>query len=144
MKHDKLIAEASVLINAPVDRVWRALTTPEMIRKYLMGTEVTCEWKPGSPITFEGEYQGRKYKDKGEIKKIEPPRTLQMTYWSSMGGKVDKPENYNLVTYDLAPVEGMAKLTVTQDNVATENEKEHAAGNWKMVLAKLRTVMEQE
>src|SRR5690242_15341077 len=93
-----LVAETSVSIKATPQQVWKAITTPSSIEKYLMGTHVTSEWKEGSPITYEGEYNGRKYHDKGTIRKFEPGKVFQSTYWSSIGGKEDKPENYNLVT----------------------------------------------
>ncbi len=51
------------------------------------------ELKEGSPINYEGEYDGKKYHDKGIIKKNEPGKLLQSTYWSSMAGKEDIPEN---------------------------------------------------
>lgn len=57
-----------------------------------MGTKVSTGWKEGSPITYKGNYNGKDYQDKGIIKKIEPEKIFQSTYWSSMGGKEDKPE----------------------------------------------------
>jgi len=139
-----LNAKASVSIKAAPAKVWKALTTPALIKKYLMDTNVTTDWKEGSPIKYEGEYQGKKYSDKGIIKKVEPEKTLQSTYWSSMGGKEDKPENYNLVTYKLSQNDGKTVVTLTQDNVLSEKEKEHVTGNWKSVLKKLKEVVENE
>ena len=139
-----LNAKASVSIKATPAQVWKALTTPALIKKYLMDTNVTTDWKEGSPIKYEGEYQGKKYSDKGIIKKVEPEKILQNTYWSSMGGKEDKPENYNLVTYKLSQNDGKTVVTLTQDNVLSEKEKEHVTGNWRSVLKKLKEVVENE
>ena len=50
---DTLTAETSITIEAPVENVWEALTTPALIKKYLMGTKVTSDWKEGSPKPFE-------------------------------------------------------------------------------------------
>jgi uncharacterized protein YndB with AHSA1/START domain len=141
---DKLVAETSITIDAPSSAVWKAITTPSSIKKYLMGTNVTSDWKEGSPISYEGEYNGKKYHDKGVIKKIEPGKILQSTYWSSAGGKEDKPENYNLVTYMLSSKDGKTEVTLTQDNVLSEKEKEHVTGNWKVVLKKLKEVVETQ
>jgi uncharacterized protein YndB with AHSA1/START domain len=137
-----LIAEASVSIDAGPTEVWNALTTPALIQQYLMGTKVTTNWKEGSPITYEGNYGGKAYKDKGTIKKISPGKVLQTTYWSSAGGKEDKPENYNLVTYTLARKDDKTLVTLTQDNVTSEKEKEHVTKNWTSVLEKLKSVVE--
>ncbi len=139
-----LKAQVSEKIDAAPAKVWKAITTPATIKKYLMGTKVSTDWKEGSPITYEGNYNGKDYQDKGIIKKIEPEKILQSTYWSSMGGKEDKPENYNLVTYELLEKSGETVVTITQDNVQSEKEKEHVTGNWKSVLKKLKEVVEKK
>jgi uncharacterized protein YndB with AHSA1/START domain len=142
--NNQLIAETSVSINASKSKVWKAITTPKLIKKYLMGTNVTSDWKEGSAITYQGEYNGKTYHDKGVIKKFESEKLFQSTYWSSMGGKEDKPENYNLVTYKLSDDGGKTMVTLTQDNVQSEKEKEHVTQNWNMVLKKLKEVVESE
>ena len=139
---ETLHTKVSVSINAAPSKVWKAITTPASIKKYLMGADVSTDWKEGSPINYTGEYNGKKYHDKGVIKKIEPEKIFQSTYWSSMGGKEDKPENYNLVTYNLSEKDGKTVLTLTQDNVGSEKEKEHVTGNWKAVLKKLKEIVE--
>ena len=141
---NNLIAETSVSVDAPPAQVWKVLTTPKLIRKYLMGTDVTSDWKEGSPINYDGKYESKKYHDKGIIKKIEPEKILQSTYLSSMSGKADKPENYNLVTYKITKRDDKTVITLTQDNNATEKEKEHSTENWKAVLKKLKEVVESE
>lgn len=137
-----ITARTQVTIDAPAAKVWKAITTPGSIKQYLMGTTVKTDWKEGSDISYEGEYNGKPYKDKGVIQKIEQNKVFQSTYWSSMGGKEDKPENYNLVTYKLTEKDGRTVVVLTQDNVNSEKEKKHAAGNWKMVLKKLKEVVE--
>jgi len=140
----KFVAETSITIEATVAEVWKAITTPSLVKKYLMGTNVTTDWKSGSAISYEGEYDGKKYHDKGIIKKIEQEKVFQSTFWSSAGGKADKPENYNLVTYTLNGASEKTIVTLTQDNVGSEEEKEHVTGNWKAVLRKLKEVVEKQ
>jgi|SRR6478672_7801233 len=139
-----LNTKTSITINATPAQVWKALTTPSLVKKYLMGTTVTSDWKEGSAIVYDGEWEGKKYHDKGIIKKIEPGKIFQSTYWSSMSGKEDQPENYKLVTYRLSKNEGKTRVTLTQDNNATVKEKDHSTQNWKMVLKKLKEVVENE
>ena len=141
---DALIAETSISVDASPAQVWKALTTPRLLKKYLMGTDVSSDWKEGSTITYSGEYEGKKYHDKGIIKKIETEKVLQSTYWSSMSGKIDKPENYNLVTYKLTKKDDKTLVSLSQDNISTEKEKEHSIENWKLVLIKLKEVVESE
>jgi len=139
---NSLIAEASISIDAPAAAVWKAITDPELIARYLYGTKVKSDWKEGGEITYEGEHNGTKYHDKGVIKKLETNKVFASTYWSSMGGKEDKPENYNLVTYTLTESDGKTEVMLTQDNVADEKEKEHAAANWSAVLTELKKIAE--
>jgi uncharacterized protein YndB with AHSA1/START domain len=139
---DKLIAETSITIDATPANVWKAITTPALIKQYLFGTEVSSDFKPGSPINYKGEYNGKEYHDKGTIIKFEPEKSFESTYWSSMGGKEDKPENYNLITYKLSGQEGKTVITLTQDNVLSEKEKQHVTENWNMVLNGLKKVAE--
>ncbi len=139
----KLISKSSTVINAPVNKVWDALTNPELIKEYLFGTKTTTDWKKGSPITYEGEWQGKAYKDKGVIVDIIPEKLLHTTYWSSMGGKEDKPENYNNVIYEVKPENDSTLVTISQDNIADEAQLEHMNQNWGMVLGSMKKLLEK-
>jgi uncharacterized protein YndB with AHSA1/START domain len=135
-------ATASIEIHADIEHVWAALVDPEMISKYLFGTKTTTSWEPGTPITFSGEWEGKKYEDKGVIKAFDEYRRLQYTYWSSMSGIEDRPENYYLVTFDLAVKNGATILTVTQDNVKDEATRAHSESNWLQVLGTIKQLLE--
>jgi uncharacterized protein YndB with AHSA1/START domain len=138
------IAQSSALIDASPSKVWDALINPEMIKRYLYGTEALSDWKQGSPITYKGIWEGKPYEDKGIIKKIEPEKLLQSTYWSSMSGTEDRPENYVLVTYELTGEGDKTRLTITQDNCKTEQSRQHSQDNWNMVLATLKQLLETD
>ncbi len=138
------VAKSTIRIQASTAVVWDALTNPQLIKQYLFGTQVESNWKEGSSIVYRGEWQGKTYEDKGTILKIEPEKLFSSTYWSSMSGKEDKPENYNTVTYTLASENGDTVLTVTQDNVVTEQERDHSQKNWDTVLAKIKELTEKK
>ena len=95
------IATVEADIDASGDRVWNALTDPEQIKQYMFGSTVSTDWKPGSPIVWKGEYEGKPYEDKGEIVKVERPRRLELTHFSSASGLADRPENYHTLVYEL-------------------------------------------
>ena len=141
---NKLIAKATISIHAPASKVWDALTRPEIIKQYFFGTEAISDWKVGSPLHFKGVWQGKEYLDKGTILKSEREKVLQYTYLSSMSGLKDVPENYNTVTYQLVSENGDTLLTVTQDNVATEESKKHSEQNWLSVLNALKKLLEEK
>jgi uncharacterized protein YndB with AHSA1/START domain len=138
-----LIANRSITINAPVTIVWAALISPEMIKKYLFGTDVVSDWKVGSPIIFKGEWQGKTYKDKGVILRLEPERLIQYSHWSNLSGLPDTPENYHIVTFELSGQGSRTLLSLSQDNNPDEESREHSRKNWEMVLATLKSLLEQ-
>jgi uncharacterized protein YndB with AHSA1/START domain len=139
-----LIAKAETKINAPAEKVWKALTTPELVGEYMFGTRVETDWKVGSPITWHGNYQGKSYEDKGTILQVLPEKLLQHTYHSSMSGIEDKPENYFNISYELDEENGVTTVTLTNSNLPDEKSTEHSQKNWQSVLDKLKDVVEHE
>ena len=140
--NNPLMAQATIIINAPALKVWDALTKPELIKQYLFGTTVITDWIAGSPIIYEGQWQGKPYQDKGTILKIEPGKLLISTYWSSMAGLPDVPESYKTVRYELSSEGSGTRLTITQDNNANQDEANHSSQNWKMVLEGIKKLLE--
>jgi uncharacterized protein YndB with AHSA1/START domain len=139
-----ITGKTTIEIKAPASRVWDALTRPEQIKQYLFGTDTVTDWKVGSPITFKGVYDGKTYEDKGTILEVNPHKTIRYTYWSSLSGVEDKPENYVPVTYSLSETKDFTVLTVTQENIVDEKTKEHSEENWKKVLAGLKSMVEKQ
>ncbi|HMG82169.1 MAG TPA: SRPBCC family protein [Ferruginibacter sp.] len=140
---NNITATASIAIDTYPVKVWEALTTPSIIKQYFFGTDVSSDWKVGGQIFFRGEWQGKKYEDKGTIVSIIPNKLFKYNYWSSMSGIEDKPENYVLITYDLHATEGGTRLIITQDNVPDEKMKEHSEQNWMKVLTDLKALLEK-
>lgn len=87
-------------INAPLEIVWEALTNPAIVKQYFFGSELVTDWKVGNPIVFQGEWEGQKYKDKGEVLEYEHNKKLSYSYLSNWSGKEDLPENYLWVSYE--------------------------------------------
>ena len=137
-----LVAKATIIINAPISKVWDALTKPDLIKQYLFGTEVTTDWQVGSPITYKGIWKGKTYEDKGKVLQVEPGRLLVSTFWSSLAGLPDVPENYKTVRYELSAEGGGTRLTITQDNNDTQEDANHSEQNWKMVLDGMKKLLE--
>jgi len=139
----RLIAKASISINAPADKVWDTLTNPEVIRQYMFGTNLISDWKEGSPIIWKGEWQEKKYEYKGVILKLRPERLIQYSHFSPLSGKPDLPENYHTVTIELVSHGVETTVSLSQDNNETEQTREHSEKNWKMMLASLKKLLEK-
>lgn len=138
------IAKAHTTIEAPTDQVWAALTDPASIKQYMFGSEVQTDWKPGSPITWSGEFEGKPYEDKGEIIDLVPQQRLEMTHYSPLSGAEDKPENYHRLVYDLRERSGTTEITLSQDGNGSKEEADHAAENWQQMLHGLKDLVESK
>ena len=140
--NNTLIAKATVTINAPASKVWKALMDPELIKQYLFGADVISDWKVGSSIIYKGNYQGKAYEDKGTVLKAEPEKLLLITHWSPLSGTTDSPENYHKVSYELATEKDSTQLTITQDNNSSAEEQAQNAGFWQTVLEEIKKLLE--
>ncbi len=140
---NNLTLEVSTLINASKSVVWKALTDPEQIKKYLFGTETISDWKIGSPITFSGVWEGKPYNDKGTILQIEKEKILKYNYWSSFSGTEDVPANYANITYSLKEKDGQTMFTILQDGIKTKEALDHSEQNWRMVMNSLKELLEK-
>jgi uncharacterized protein YndB with AHSA1/START domain len=137
------VATAETEIEAPPKRVWTALTDPDEIEKYMFGSHVVTDWKPGSPIVWKGEYEGKKYEDKGKILEYEPDRLLRVTHFSPLSGQEDVPANYHTLTYELEGRGEKTLVALTQDNNPTAEAAEHSKANWQKMLSGLKEVVEK-
>ena len=141
-------AEVITDIRATPTQIWTALTTPSLLKSFFMGADIKSDFKVGSPITFRGTFKGREYEDKGEIKTADLGRRLAFSHYSPLAGQPDTPDNYHLITIELAPDGSGTTVTLTQSNLMggpkpsdgkmrAEYEK-----NWAGVLAGLKKVVE--
>jgi uncharacterized protein YndB with AHSA1/START domain len=141
--NNKLRASASIEINTSSESVWDALTNPEKIKAYLFGTETITDWKVGSPIVFQGEYESHIYQDKGNVLEVVPNQLLRYNYWSSMSGLEDKIENYFIVTYLIEEVqEGKVKFTWNQEGFPTEERRAHTEKGLPGMLNQIKRISE--
>jgi uncharacterized protein YndB with AHSA1/START domain len=139
---ENLVARANITVDATTADVWDALVSPDAIKEYMFGTSVTSDFNTGSHITWQGEWQGRRYEDKGVILESVPEHVLQYSHFSPLGGLADIPENYHTVTIELSPSAEGTRVALSQDKNSTETEREHSQGNWQHVLEGLKRVVE--
>jgi len=141
--NNNIVAKTSISINASKTNVWNALINPEAIKKYMFGTNVVSDWKEGGPIIWKGEWQGKPYEDKGVILQLLQERTIQYSHFSPLSGLPDKPESYHTVTIELSNDGAQTRVSLSQDNNQTEQEREHSENNWGMMLISLKKFLEK-
>lgn len=133
-------ASVNRIVHALPSEVWRAITTPESLKTFFFGADIATDWKIGSPMRMKGEYKGKPYEDKGNILAVEPEQRLSFSHWSAMSGQADTPDNYHVVTFELAAHGKQTKVTLSQSNLTggeTPSDIAHRADyekNWATVL----------
>ena len=137
-----LRSTASILTNAAPARVWEALTTNELRKQWFFGVDTETDWSIGGPIVHRGEYQGQPYVDKGTVLAFEPGKLLVHSHWSSVSGVPDVPENYQTVSWVLTDRDGQTELTVTDDNIRSEDARTTSDQAWEAALSGLKKVAE--
>ena len=143
MRND-LIVSQSITVIADINKVWKALTTPDIIKEYLYGTETVTDWKPGSQIIFQGEYEGHKYRDKGIILTNILNQEISYSYWSSFSGLEEKPENYSTVIYTIKRIDDKTtEFTWTQKGFANEDGYNHSKNGMPEFLEGVKKVMQK-
>ena len=140
---ENIKAEVSVTIAAEKSAVWDALINPDKVKEWFFGTSLSTTWEPGTPVKFSGEYQGKSYEDKGTVLAYNHEEMLQYTYWSSMSGIEDKPENYVTITYRIGGEDGNVTVTIIQENIPDVKTRDHSIENWKMVLSEFKKILEK-
>jgi len=136
------VARRDIVINAPPEAVWKALTDNQLHSRIMFGAEVETDWQEGSPITWRGEWQGKSFEDKGEILQLSEERELKMTHYSAMSGQPDEPDNYHVVDIKLEPDSDGTLVALSQDNNPNQDAADHAGENWAMMLKNLKDVVE--
>jgi uncharacterized protein YndB with AHSA1/START domain len=143
MNHD-LQASESVVVNVDTSRMWDVLTNPTIIKEYLFGTETITDWKVGSEIAFQGEYNGHKYRDHGVIKEYALHKRIAYSYWSGFSGLEDKPENYSMVIYDVEAIDAThTKFTWTQKGYPDETRQAHSQSGMTEFLIQIKGIAER-
>ncbi len=85
--------QQSIIINAPLSKVWDALTNPDMTRQYMFGCIPETDWIVGSEVLWKGAADGVTYV-KGTLLKFEPMSALTYTTFAPHSELKDLPENY--------------------------------------------------
>jgi uncharacterized protein YndB with AHSA1/START domain len=137
-----ITTESSIVIDGPIEKVWAALTTPELIKQWFFGVDTESDWTAGSPIVSRSEWQAKSRLDKGVILTIEPPHLLVHTHWSDQSGLPDRPESYQEVTWRLEERGGSTAVTVSERNLPSEEAKAISDQGWGVALTALKSLLE--
>jgi uncharacterized protein YndB with AHSA1/START domain len=128
-----------IYIKTTPERLWQAITDPEMRRKYNFGILVKSDWTSGSRYEA-GPPQVPVPILEGENVEVDPPRRLVQTFRALWSDDV-KREGTSRVTWEIQPVGDSCCLKVVHDQLR-DGANEQLYGGWMMILSGLKTLLE--
>ncbi len=128
-----------IYIKTTPERLWEAITDPEMRSKYSFGVTISSDWTPGS--RYEAVHpQAQVAISEGENLEVDPPRRLVQSMTALWSDEV-KAEGPSRVTWEVEPIGDSCRLTVTHDELR-EDANGELYGGWPMILSGLKTLLE--
>jgi len=126
-------------IKTTPERLWEAITDPEVRSKYNFGNRTSSDWTPGSRYEA-GNPRAAGLLVEGENLDVDPPRRLVQSMVALWSDDV-KREGTSRVTWEIEPIGDSCRLTVTHDQLR-EGANEQLYGGWPMILSGLKTWLE--
>ena len=133
--------EREIVIDAPVEAVWSAVTEPDQIRQWFTD-QAEVDLRVGGSGRFRFP-RGDSYQL--QIEALEPPRRFAFR-WVQPEGSVARADNSLLVEFTLLPEAGSTRLRVVEsgfDSLDWSDERkqkyadDHSRG-WQTILGRLR------
>lgn len=138
---DSYFAKAQITIVSDPATLWQAITGPYQAKLKVVDGEAE-PWQVTSSLVFKGYWEEGEYEDKGVIVELQPERVFTYSIWSRFSGRLDLPENYDTITYDLRAVEQGTELIITQDNYPTQSAATEGSQSWAGVCASIKIMIE--
>ena len=131
----------TIYIASTPEKIWQALTTPELSRQYFFGNAVEVDLRVGGAYivrTADGSLH-----ISGEVLECDPPRKLSVTFnvnWPALIEKLGP----TLVTYEIEQAGEAVKLTMSEahDRPLSDDILSGGRQGWPAILSSLKSVLE--
>ena len=129
-----------IYIRTTAEKLWEAITRPEMTRQYFYATAVESDWKVGSPVRHMGA-DGKVNLD-GKVLEVVAQRKLVITFCAVHDAETAK-DRPSRVTWEIEPRGEVCKLILTHDDFDGITATYQQVGpGWNPVLSGLKTLLE--
>ncbi len=127
-----------IYIRTTPERLWEAITDPQLHARYNFGVEIHSDWLVGSGYELSAPQAGRIAM--GENLEVDPPRRLVQSFTALWSEEV-REEGTSRVTWEIEAVGDSCRLTVTHDQMR-EDANGEIYGGWPQILSGLKTLLE--
>ena len=127
-------------IRTTVERLWAALTTADIERKYWFGMHRDAVWQKGEPWKLL--FADGRVADGGEVLEIVPHKRIVLSWRCEWKPELNA-EGYARCVFELELVNEAVKLTVTH-SIALPDSKfiDAVSGGWPRILSNLKSFLE--
>lgn len=136
----------SVVIDAPVARVWRFLTDIGCMKAWMgepeMALDVATDWVVGTPIVVRGVHHVP-FENTGSVLAFDPPTRLAYSHRSSLSRLPEVPASYVTLDFLLQDAGGATTLTLTASGFPTASIYRHLQFYWGSTLEILKRQVER-
>ena len=133
---------STIVLNAPVEKVWNALTQPELVKQWQYGSDLITDWKIGNEIRFRNEWEGQVFEQWGTVLEVVPNQKIKYSLFFPRPGLEDKPENYFIMNYVLTEENQKTKLEIIQEDNRLGAIQEEPQGEENPILQGLKSLIE--
>ncbi|MEQ1666268.1 MAG: SRPBCC domain-containing protein [Bdellovibrionales bacterium] len=133
---------STITIKASPQKVWGALTKPELVKQWQYGSDLITDWQVGSEIRFISEWEGKTFEQWGKILKIKPNEIITYSLFAPRPDLEDKPENYFIMSYVLTARNEQTELQIIQEDNRHGAVQEESQGEGNPILNSLKTLVE--
>jgi uncharacterized protein YndB with AHSA1/START domain len=128
-----------IYIKTSPERLWEAITDPELRSKYSFGVRSESDWTPGSE--YRSAVPGVIEIACGENLEVDPPRRLVQSF-NAMWSDDVRTADPSRVTWEIEPVgQDSCRLRVIHDQLSPDANSQ-LYGGWPMILSGLKTLLE--
>lgn len=136
-------SESVVTIQAPVRKVWLALTQPDLVKQWQYGSDLLTTWQPGTPIVFRNEWNGQTFEQRGTVVEFTPESRVKYSLFFPRPDLQDVPANHFFMIYELNESDGMTTVVFRQEDPRPSPPGEAPEGEQGPdVLAMLKELVE--
>ena len=128
-----------IYIRTTPERLWEAMTDPEIRAKYNFGARIRSDWTPGSRCELWAP-GAPSLLGEGEILEVDRPRRLVHTMHALWDDDV-RAEGPSRVTWSIEQIGDSCRLLLTHDQLR-DGANGQLFGGWPMILSGLKTWLE--
>jgi uncharacterized protein YndB with AHSA1/START domain len=107
---------STIKIKATTQKVFDALTKPELVKLWQFGRVLATDWKVGSEIKFKAEYDRTVLEQWGTVLEMRPNELIKYNLFTPRPDLEDKQENYSLTSYVLTADNEQTKVEIIQED----------------------------